>query len=581
MIDAASMEEYLMTFGILLSFIALLASVVLGRRQLRAALKGYGITRRHVAYALLISLMFLVLELGLVHPTQQLFFDDTIYQAQALGLIHGGQAWLCDSGTPTNCIVGEVFHEPIGTAFNLAIGFTIFGVSRGVSYGVMLLLSFIAVFLTYIIAYMLARDTRVAVLSSSLLALSPILLVWAMPTTSDIPTLTYTVLSLFFMMIFLKRKSAYTLAMLAFSAVLLSYMKVNDILFFAVLVIGYLLLDDKSVIKSVKKNVAMVKNSFAGRAFVVFLLFMVALTPMMIYAYNESAQGNYGYMGSNMQNTCSASQSMMAKGNFNVQNFEYNICSNVLFWFNTYSSTQIMQPTFFTLLALLGAMFLWFNKRRPLAFLAVWFLAFFLLYTAFYAGSVTYGVDWRFMLSVIAPFCILGGFGGVAIIEIAESVYQRFSSKRAYRKNIKLVHIFAYLVIIAGALYSIISLAPILGIQPSQIQQAGDARFYESFVYNQSGSIPNSCVVLTYVPSLFNLVNKSAAQMYMIYNSTAISRMQEQYSCIVIDWGYWCYTPNNYCANIRTVATLVPIVNATNPQTGETFGFYYLRNYTN
>ncbi len=38
--------------------------------------------------------------------------------------------------------------------------------------------------------------------------------------------------------------------------------------------------------------------------------------------------------------------------------------------------------------------------------------------------------------------------------------------------------------------YPIYSLMPLISVNPSAIQQAGDARFYESFVYNNSAKIP-------------------------------------------------------------------------------------------
>ena len=60
-------------------------------------------------------------------------------------LIHTGQAVMCDYGTSTACFAGEVFHEPIGLSFNMAIAFLVFGVQRNAAYGTEFLLSIVAV----------------------------------------------------------------------------------------------------------------------------------------------------------------------------------------------------------------------------------------------------------------------------------------------------------------------------------------------------------------------------------------------------------------------------------------------------
>ncbi len=578
MLSTISLEEYIFTIGIVLAFVCLVAAVALGRKHISYALKQYGINRRHLAYALIIAILFLAVELCLVHATQLLYFDDAIYQAQALDLIHMGQAWMCDFGSPTTCFIGEVYHEPLGTAFNIAIGFALFGVSQAVAYNVNLFLSFIAVFLTFFVAQMLSKDTRIAAFSAILIALSPMLLVWARPTTSDVPTLAYMVLSLFFLMIFLKRKNAYTLAMLSFSAVLLFYMKVDNVLFLFIIFAGYMLLDDASIKKSIRKNYPLIKKGLSSTGVLIVLLLLVfTITPEIIYAHNEYVAGDYGYKGTNVQDTCAPSVSATASGKFNLQNFEYNACSNFYFWFDAYSSQDIMQPVFFTLVGILGAVYAFFNNRRELAFLVIWFLAFFILYTAFYAGSVTYGVDWRFMLSILAPASILGGFGCMALLDTADGIVKRAKAYKKYARMVLYVSCAVVLLLIAYSLYMHI---PQLSVQPSQVTQAPDARFYESFVYNESYMIPNNCLVFTYDPTLFNLVNKTALQMYYYYNQSLVANLSKQYSCMVIDYGYWCYTPNNLCTDANSLSTLKTITNATYVPMGKTFSFYYVENYT-
>ena len=110
-------------------------------------------------------------------------------------------------------------------------------------------------------------------------------------------------------------------------------------------------------------------------------------------------------------------------------------------------------------------------------------------------------------------------------------------------------------------------------LNPSSIQQAGDARFYENFVYNSSDLIPANCLVYTYDPTLFNINNRSATQMSNIYDSSFYSSAQKRFPCAVLDVGYWCNTPGNICTQAESSHNLTPIATATYTN-GFTYGLY-------
>jgi 4-amino-4-deoxy-L-arabinose transferase-like glycosyltransferase len=581
MILTGGFEEYLLTIGIITAFVGLAVSVILGRKIILDVFKRIKLKRIHLLAAIIIILVFLLIELYVVKPTQLLFFDDAIYQAMALDLFHTGQAWMCDYGSPTSCFIGEIFHEPIGTSFNLAIGFALFGVSSNVAYAVGIFLTCVSIVMVFLVALLLFKDVRAALFSELLMALSPIVLIWARPTTSDMSVLAYSLIALFFMLIFLNKKNWKTLAMLLFSIGMLSYMKVDALLLVPILIFGYIILDDKSVWASIKKNYEMAKKSLSNvNVLLLLLLFVICVAPEFMYAYTESVSGNYGYSGTNLQDTCASSMSTMASGNFNIQNFEYNLCSNVYFWFDQYSSQYIIQPILFTLLAVLGAASMFFVRRKELLFIGVWFIAFFVLYTSFYAGSATYGVDWRFLLSMIAQASLFGGFGCIALMEMFDGIAATILKSKRYKHNKNKITLISAFIILIAIFYSTYLLLPLIGVNPSSIQQAGDARFYENFVYNDSYLIPSDCAVFTYDPTLFNINNRTALQLSYIYNQSMMANLTKQYSCLVVDYGYWCYTPNNLCTSLSPQFTLKNIVNTTYVPFGKKFGFYYVENAT-
>ncbi len=591
-------EEYLFTAGLSVAFIGMLVSFYLGRKAVADSLRAAGVEPKSLLAAVFIVGIFLFAELALVAPTQQLYFDDAIYQAMSQQLLHTGQAWMCDYGTPTGCSIGEIFHEPIGTSFNIAIGFAIAGISRTTTFVVGLVLAAAAVFLTFLVGMLLFRSRIAALFAELMMALSPMLLVWAMPTTSDLPMLTYSLIAVLALLVFIRKKSIATFAILGFSIIVTSYMKVDSLVFFVVVGLMFLLMDEEtgaiipSVVRSIRKNAARARRQLVNTKFLVLLLVLVlAATPEVMFAYNELVSGDYGYAGSAVQTTCGAG-SITATGNFNLQNFKANICSNVFFWFNQYKSQYVMQPEFFTALALVGVLGTFLRYRREGISLIIWFAGFFLLYTAFYAGSVLYGVDWRFMLSLVAQASLLGGFGCMMIIEVSDNVLGGILSRiremtsragRLVRSRNKIhTDMLSVPVLMAALLFVLIVyatylLAPQLTIKPSQIPQAQDARFYENFVYSTSNVIPANCLVFTYDPTLFNINNRSAAQMSYVYDQGIMRNITKSYSCLVVDWGYWCYTPNNLCTGLNNTLNMTPIVSAYFSPYNRTYWFYRAR----
>ena len=569
MATLAGFEEYLFTIGILIAFLGTAVSAALSRRQIAGALRWARLRRWHIAAMLAILALFVVAQLAIVKPTQQLFFDDAIYQGGALDLLRMGQAWMCNYGTTLTCLSGQVFHEPIGTSFTLAIGFALFGVHLATTYNTMLVVSAIAVVMAFLVGTLLLRDPVAGLFTELLVALSPIVMVWARPTTSDMPMMAYSLIAVFFMLVFLRRKSVVTFSAALLSLALVSYMKVDAVLYAPVILAMYLVLDSTGIRASLAGNLRAVRRNLLNtRVLVIVLVFALALAPEVAYSYVELATGNYGYQGTSVQLSCVPGFSAIhPNASISLQNFNANVCANLAFWFDSFKSSDIMQPMIFTLLGVFGAAAMMARKRRELLAVGIWFIAFFFLYTAFYAGGVTYGVDWRFMLALIVPASLLGGY--------AASLSYLGRPGRRRKTAWKVARGAAYVIVLFIIFYPLFALEPLLGIAPSQISQAGDARFYEGFVYNESHAIPSSCLVFSYDPTLFNINNRTSIQMFDLYPQSYQS-YRSQYSCLVLDYGYWCYTPGNTCTYIESAFNLSSLATATYSKEGKLYGFFLI-----
>ncbi|MGC8567880.1 MAG: glycosyltransferase family 39 protein [Candidatus Micrarchaeia archaeon] len=539
--DVVSTEEYLFTFGITLAFLSMLVFSYISRKSIRRALISAGIQKKYIVIAFFIMLAFVVIELYTVKPTQQLFFDDTIYQGMAQQLIHTGQASMCDYGTPTSCYIPQTFHEPIGTAFALGIMFMIFGVHLYTSYATELALSALSVFLMFCVSALLLKNQKAGLFVESFFMLAPVLLVWAMPTTSDIPMLAFSLIAFFFMLIFKYEKNLATLASLLFSISFLTYSKIDAVIYLILFPLIYAIIEEKNLKEDIKNTILSIKRNILNEKLLILLLFFfISIIPEIGFAYSEYNTGSYGYENTKIFNACTNTM-LNVTGKFGLQIFYTNICSNVYFWVNAYKSSYVMQPAIFTFIAIAGAIIMAASKKKKLVFaLGIWFATLFFVYTSFYAGSVIYGVDWRFMISLMPPFAIFGGYALYSLFYYSGVIGERLEGKHL-AFAFKLISITVIIVLLA---YPIYQLYPMLNINPSDIAQAQGARFYENFIYKNITKVPSNCLVLSFDPFFFNLNGLPAAQMYYIYNQSMYNYFKQKYSCIVLDYGYWCGTPS-------------------------------------
>jgi hypothetical protein len=146
--------------------------------------------------------------------------------------------------------------------------------------------------------------------------------------------------------------------------------------------------------------------------------------------------------------------------------------------------------------------------------------------------------------------------------------------EHAVKTRKMLIMYVAAAVIVAVILFGFYNQLRYLAVSPGSLPQAGDARFYENFIYNNSYLIPSSCLVFSYDPTLFNINNRTATQFSYLYDKQEYAAYLKNYSCLVVDYGYWCYTPNNICTYAKSDFILSTIAKATYNQTNTTYSLY-------
>ncbi len=559
----------------------MLAFTFMARKDI-AKLLGRGMDRYSLAIVAAIIAFFLIFSLLYVSPVEQLYFDENIYQGIALNILNHGNSLWCQFGTGyvKTCYINALYHDPVGWAAFLAIAFALFGIGTQTAYALELLCGALSILFVFLLASVLWERRSFAVLASLAMAVMPNLFVWARTQADfDLPFMMLAVLSFFFFVVFVKRKNLYTLGSFAFTLALTSYMRIEAILLVPVFFVLMLAFGEKGIWETFHSRLKEIMKTFAENtaALVVLLVFIVALLPQIYYVTAEAQQPSYGQ---------SAAQAVIS-----LSNFQNNIGVNTSFLLGQLNGISYY-PTVFHYaifpLGVVGAAALLLRRKTKnrfgiLLLLGLWFLTYFLFYTSFYAGSVLYGVDSRFMLQLLPALCLLAAYALVGVGDVAVLAVSKIARKSRSGSMDKAVF---YLTSAAAAIALLIVpfafLIPIVTLPPGQMPQQTVILGAANTFYREYTAVPANCLVFSFTPDIWYEVNRSSAQFnYLLGSNETLRGLISNYSCLVIDYGYWCVVPpyhSTVCAYaLKRFATenLTPV-----SENGSTVAFYKILNYS-
>ena len=568
---------YVFTAAIFASLALFLAFLFFERKGLKK-LFGERVNSYSIIALVAILAFFVVFSLLFVSPAEQLYFDENIYQGIAINMLKNGNGLWCQFGTGylETCYINSLYHDPVGWSAFIAIAFAIFGIGTATAYNLELLSGAMSILLVFLLASLLSKKKSYAVISTFAFALMPILFVWARTQADvDLPFMMLAELAFLTFIIFIKRKTLNSLALFAFSLVLVSYMRIEAILLVGVFAILLMTFGEKGVKITVKERRKMIISTIENntKALLLFLVFVFLILPQIYYIAVQAQNPSYGQ---------GSGQSVIS-----ITNFLNNIKTNVLFVFGQISGKSFYPMVFsYTILplAILGTAFLIFDGRIKNRFgimlmLLLWFLAYFMFYTSFYAGAASFGVDSRFMLQLLPSSVLLASF---AIVETGDAVQFLFARKfkHASRKNM----IYALVVIaLASALlaYPFIQLAPVITLTPTQMPQQSDIIKAINFFYDNYNAVPQNCLVYSFTPDIWAEVNRTSAQIDYInggVGNATIRQAISEYSCQVLDYGYWCLVPpyrGTLCKRLLSSLELKSLAQATEPVASGGIGAFY------
>ncbi len=565
-----------MTAIVLASFVALVVSAAAGRREIWEAIR-HNVNVYSAISLIAILAFFLLFSIFFVSPVMQLYFDESIYQGIALNILHNGNALWCQYGTAylTSCPYSVVYHDPVGWTFFIAVAFWIFGVSTATAYNLQLLVGFLSIIGVFLLATALFNRKEVPVLAALFMALNPQLFIWSRTqAVADLPFMMLTVFAFFFFVVYIKRKRFATATMAVFSLILPVYTRIEGFLLVPVIVMLYFAMGDSSMARNVRAKWRRLRNGDIGiRYLILIAVIAVLLIPQFLYIVSQAETGNYGQ---------SSGQGLLSLANLN-SNFNPNL-EFLLGEINHIYNYPEVWPLGITVAAIIGAALFMFERKYKgrfsvLLLLGIWAVAYYVFYDFFYAGSVLYGVDVRFMLEILPPLAILAGLGVFELSRgIAIALRMAFGAKSRY---VLLLFIF----MIAGALaaYPFVTLIPNITLKPQQMPQQSVILRAVNFIYDNYTKVPTGCLVFSFTPDLWYTLDRSSAQIgYLGSSNASFESFESQFSCYVLDYGYWCQVSpyqNTTCSTDLHNYKIQPIA-TTNNSTGVSLGLYRILNYT-
>ena len=288
---------YVVTAIVAASFLALMASIIFGRKEIGSAIKPY-IGNNSVNALTLILVFFLLFSVFFVSPVEQLYFDENIYQGIALNILHNGNAVWCQYGSAyvQSCPFSEIYHDPVGWSVFIAMAFALFGVSIGTAFALQLLVGLLSIVGVFLLSTALFKRNDIPIVAAAFMALNPQLFIWSRTqAVIDLPFMMLTIFTFFFFVLFLRKRSLWTFSMTVFSLALVAYTRIEAFILVPILIILYFLSGEKRLTANLRNGIELFyKRKGSLKFFILAVLLLVLLAPQALYIVSQAKTGDYG-----------------------------------------------------------------------------------------------------------------------------------------------------------------------------------------------------------------------------------------------------------------------------------------------
>lgn len=561
------------------SGIALAGAVLffcLSFKEIKIFLSKY-VNKYSITFLLIIILFFLIFSVFFLPKTELIYYDENIYQGVALNILHSGNAMMCEYGTAyvQKCFSTELGFDPGGWPFLIAVSFKIFGISNSTTYNLELFLAVLSIICVFLISSIITGKKSIAVISTAVFAMIPELYIWSKTLANpDLPFMAFLTLATLLFIIFLKTRKKSTLLLFVFILAFTVYLRVQALLLVPLFIVVFLTLGDSTIRDTFKVRLKEMLGALSSdwKFCLIAMVFLVLIAPQLytMLATTAELQANAAFYL--YPNTPIFSASYI---------LQY-LQPNIAFLSGLIKNYPIIFLPNITIFAILGVILLLFQKKYKNRFaililllgIAVGYFIFFLLY---FSGSVLVGVSVRYFLVLYPPLSILAAFG---ICWLGDFISEHLT-KAPKKKGIESRVVYVIYAVLFFALFAapFVYIAPslihptfnyygfplntttanITGLNPYTTQYTANSA---NFIENNYKVVPNKCLVLSEVPSIWFMLNRSSS--YIPETDVFTNPAFSNYSCYYLDLGFWCtvspynttvckYFTTNY--NLKLVAT--------------------------
>jgi Dolichyl-phosphate-mannose-protein mannosyltransferase len=467
------------------------------------------VARATVAVGCVVAVCAYLITATVPPRTSRIYYDEQIYQGVARNLTDLHRAQMCNEGVVEygrlDCHQGEYNKEPYGYPYLLSVVYRVTGVSDHAAFRFNNVVAGLAVLVTMVLADLLFQDFRVAILSGLTLALFPMQLQWGNTAAAE-------------------PAAALFCAASAAAAAHFARARTTSALVWAVALAGFTIAVRPECVLIVPVMAAAIAL-LAPDEFRRPRLWLAALGGAVFVSMSLlhlAAVRNEGW------GAASAAMGWVYAG----PNFKVN------FWF--FFGDQRF-PVLCGVAALVG-LAAGAARLRERLFLLIYFLAFWLVFLFFYAGSYNYGADVRYSLMVYVPAAILAAVG---LLQIAGA------ASRMLRLQLSDGQRLAAAIVVVLASFS--WYAPLVRATG---EEAWGARADVAVAKEFAARLPPNAMVLTHNPSMFHLWNVNAAQTSTIRSNPRFGDyfFPRYAGGVYLHWNYWCNVPdrvqNAFCQEV-------------------------------
>ena len=445
--------------------------------------------RRHMIVVPLVALG-LCLTLFVAPRTNRIFYDEQIYQSIGQNISDVRRAQVCNDGSVDSgrlhCVDGAYNKQPYAYPHLLSLAYRIAGVHEWVAFAVNAIAMAFSIVGVYSLAWLLFGDRATAFCAGLVLALIPQQIVWSATAAVEPTASLGAILAVLAAAWYAADGSLLALAsFVTVSAYAIQFRPESLLVLPVAGAIAW---------PRLRGDLARPRGWWGAVVFAA----LIAVHLAHLFAVRDVGWGSDGPRFS----LAFVSNNLQANGRFFLGDERF--------------------PVLFTILAIAGVAGASCVRERWL--MVLWFLLFFGVDLAFYAGSFNYGADVRYSLMTYPPLAVLAGAGATALARFAR---RRFASNAAVP------------VVAAVLLFQFLWYAPsVRAVNDTAWAARADVAFAKKF----AARLPVNAYVLTQNPGMFQVWGVSAGQMSRaVMSPNYTSWLLAQHPAgVYVHWNFWC-----------------------------------------